>query len=256
MVDNDSRADTVSFNSNKINFLYLNVCGLKKRLLCPDFVGLIADHDICIFVETKLSDLDNLDVPVNYECVKKNRKKCKKASGGIAVLFKKELKSVIKFHDTKNEFILWFQLSKTFFQSVSDLLFGCVYIPPENSSYSSAESFNEIETDILYFSSKSISNIALIGDFNAKTGVLQDYIVPDQCIVDMFDIESDKEILEFMYDFENLRQYDIPLQRVTKCSCTPNSYGHKLLNLCKKTNIYIANSRVGEDKGVGEKTCL
>ena len=34
-----------------------------------------------------------------------------------------------------------------------------------------------------------------------------------------------------------------------------NNYGHKLLGLCKKTNIYIANSRVDDDKGVGSKTC-
>lgn len=30
-------------------------------------------------------------------------------------------------------------------------------------------------------------------------------------------------------------------------------YGHKLLSLCKKLNLYITNSRVGADKGVGDK---
>ena len=58
-----------------------------------------------------------------------------------------------------------------------------------------------------------------------------------------------------MYDFENLTRYNIPLIRSTQCACRPNNYGHKLLNLCKKLNIYIANSRVGDDKGVGYKTC-
>ena len=28
-----------------------------------------------------------------------------------------------------------------------------------------------------------------------------------------------------------------------------------MLNFCKKLNVYIANSRVGEDLGKGEKTC-
>jgi len=72
----------------------------------------------------------------------------------------------------------------------------------------------------------------------------------------MFDLDSDSDILEYMYDYQNLVQYNIPLQRVTKCVCKPNNYGHKLLNLCKKMNIHcIANSRVGDDNGIGEKTC-
>lgn len=96
----------------------------------------------------------------------------------------------------------------------------------------------------------------LIGDFNSKTGTLSDYIVPDDSIVNMFDLDSDSDILEYMYDYQNLVQYNIPLQRVTKCVCKPNNYGHKLLNLCKKNKyIYIANSRVGDDNGIGEKTC-
>lgn len=44
----------------------MNVCGLKKKLTYPDFNEIIQTHDICIFVETKLSDLDVLNVPTDY----------------------------------------------------------------------------------------------------------------------------------------------------------------------------------------------
>ncbi|CAG2184425.1 unnamed protein product [Mytilus edulis] len=58
-----------------------------------------------------------------------------------------------------------------------------------------------------------------------------------------------------MFDYENLPRNSIPLHRVTSCNCAPNNYGHKLLNVCKRNNMYIANSRVGNDKGIGKKTC-
>jgi hypothetical protein len=44
---------------------------------------------------------------------------------------------------------------------------GCIYIPPENSLYSSDECFNEIETELLDLLSNDCT-IALIGDFNIK----------------------------------------------------------------------------------------
>jgi hypothetical protein len=116
---------------NNIAFCFLNVCGLKKRLLCPEFIDIIKAHDICIFVETKLNELDVLHLPESYVYVVRNRKSCKRASGGIAVIYKKELNSMLKFNIKKDsQFVLWFQLSKTVLKLDSDLVFGCVYIPP------------------------------------------------------------------------------------------------------------------------------
>jgi hypothetical protein len=48
------------------------------------------------------------------------------------------------------------------------LLLRCVYSPPENSKFASKEGFSEIEDEILQLQS-NILNIALLGDFNAKT---------------------------------------------------------------------------------------
>lgn len=63
--------------------LYFYVCGLKSKLLNPDFVDLIRKHDILVFVETKLDELDVINLPDGYSYHCKNRKKCKKKSGGI-----------------------------------------------------------------------------------------------------------------------------------------------------------------------------
>jgi hypothetical protein len=48
-----------------------------------------------------------------------------------------------------SQFVLWFQLSKTVLKLDSDLVFGCVYIPPENSKYSSSDTFDEIENELI-----------------------------------------------------------------------------------------------------------
>ena len=61
-----------------LKFCYLNVCGLKSRLLCPDFINIIQQNDICVFTETKLTELDQLDLPLDYKIFVKNSKKLKK----------------------------------------------------------------------------------------------------------------------------------------------------------------------------------
>ena len=41
--------------------LSLNVCGLKSKLLVPEFCRMLQSYDVAIFCETKC---DNLDMPV------------------------------------------------------------------------------------------------------------------------------------------------------------------------------------------------
>jgi hypothetical protein len=47
---------------------------------------------------------------------------------------------------------------------------GCVYTLPENSLYSSINAFLDIENELVNFIEKNMK-YALVGDFNAKTGV-------------------------------------------------------------------------------------
>ncbi|CAG2213504.1 unnamed protein product [Mytilus edulis] len=61
--------------------------------------------------------------------------------------------------------------------------------------------------------------------------------------------------MHYFSDYNGLLTNNISMQRYSKCACRPNTYGHRLLELCKKMNIYIANSRIGNDKTVGKITC-
>jgi hypothetical protein len=44
----------------------LNVCGIKSKLLNPDFDLLIKSYDVLIFTETKTDEFDELKLPEEY----------------------------------------------------------------------------------------------------------------------------------------------------------------------------------------------
>ena len=70
----------------------MNVCGIKSKLLNPDFCELITKYDILVFTETKTDKFDILELPTGYDYFAKNRSKFSKKSGGIIVIFREVLK--------------------------------------------------------------------------------------------------------------------------------------------------------------------
>ena len=78
----------------------------------------------------------------------------------------------------------WLKISQVF---NNDLLLGCVYIPPENSLYSSIDAFLDIENELVNFIEKDMK-CALVGDFNAKTAVLEDFSEPDETFLNVIDV--------------------------------------------------------------------
>ena len=76
------------------------------------------------------------------------------------------------------------------------------------------------------------------GDFNGRTGCYCDFILYDQYIEAGLD--------------DSIRYKDIPT-RANRDNVT-DAYGRRLLELCKTTNLLIANGRLGLDKDVGDFT--
>ena len=69
-------------------------------------------------------------------------------------------------------------------------------------------------------------------------------------MLDIFDLDNDVDLLQFMYDYENLVKSGVSLSR--------NIYitiDLMLLDFCRKNNIYILSGRVGKDKLRGDCTC-
>ncbi|CAG2219045.1 unnamed protein product [Mytilus edulis] len=168
-------------------------------------------------------------------------------SGGLMVLYKEKLCDHIKFLSSDSNFVIWFEISSSYTKLDAEIVIGSVYIPPENTKYSSPDAFREIETDILKFSTKC-KYMCLNGDFNSRTSTDADFIPTDGN--DISDILNLPEIAENdTYKFEI---YNIPIARNNKDK-TKNNYGKLLLDLCKFTNMYIINGRIGENMA-GERT--
>ena len=140
---------------------------------------------------------------------------------GLAFLIRKSL----KYHFTESNLGLWLDVN---FNCV-DYSIGLYCIPCESSRHWDGNYFDEIQEDVLKFKNPS-RNISLMGDFNARTGNLGDCLLLDG---EVNNIES-------------------RANRDTKI----NSNGRLLVDLCKTTEIAILNGRIGEDKHIGEFTCV
>ncbi|VDI33760.1 Hypothetical predicted protein [Mytilus galloprovincialis] len=211
---------------------------------------LIKSYDICVFCESKTDDLDILNVPKGYEYFSKNRQKFDRKSGGIVVVFKNLLKSHLSFLSSDSEYVLWLKFN---LRHEPNFLLGCVYIPPENSRYSSVEAFDEVENELIFFQEENIHTI-LIGDFNARCGTGRDFIFPNDDLAQILNFDGADVIDNYFHSFQKLILYDIPLDRANEDTGRCNTFGSKLLSFCKNNNMFICNGRVGSDKGVGRVT--
>ncbi|KAK3084099.1 hypothetical protein FSP39_008163 [Pinctada imbricata] len=111
----------------------------------------------------------------------------------------------------------------------------------------------EIEREFLSFIGNN-DKYALIGDFNARTGNLSDYVELDDDIVEIINNGYDEDFREILFDYKNLIYSNIPLKRCSQDKGRPNSFGYKLIDFCTRCNLYIANGRIGQDRDVGKTT--
>ena len=125
-----------------------------------------------------------------------------------------------------------------------DIYICHTYIPPSSSkllTYRDFDFYEEIEKGIEHF--KNMGKTFIVGDLNSRTGQLSDILEFDKYL----DIEED-------FDDENIEYNKLlsPTQKV--CPVRKNedkvidSYGRKLINLCKTTDHAIANGRLCSDQ--------
>ena len=87
-----------------------------------------------------------------------------------------------------SENCIWFTF-KDYYDS--QYVFGAVNIPPDGSPYSSASIFDKLEQDFMIFCTDEITYTCLMGDFNARSGLLSDFItIGEDICVFALDFES------------------------------------------------------------------
>ena len=121
---------------------------------------------------------------------------------------------------------------------------GVVYISPEGSAWhatSNVDLHRLISQQIGLYHDKGFDCI-FVGDFNGRTGTLEDYT--------MHDNDSDHIPLPDSY---TLDPQNLPA-RVSD-DIVVNTYGHALLDICKASGVHIINGRYYGDRNKGLYTC-
>lgn len=227
------------------------MCGLLSKLNCPEFINYINNFDIIGLQETKLDDIDSVDVQ-GFEIFTSNRHNmARNRSGGIALLVKSELAKQIEILESDSKLILMFKIKNEDIHTFnnSEIICGIVYIPPIRSRYSHDDPFLELQLELDKYMGK---NMLLLGDFNSRVSNKADYIRLDDFI---YDINGNIETYEDNQTiFERFDTYGIPLDR----SCvdyTCNEYGTQLLEFCKNNDLFILNGRLNPDHSNCKPTC-
>ena len=104
---------------------------------------------------------------------------------------------------------------------------GAVYIPGYDSKFLDENDFDIISEDILTFREKFNIPIVLMGDCNSHTGNLGDGFISDSFSVTSR-VNKDQKI---------------------------DTYGRKLVTMCKDLNLKIVNGCFGSDSATGDFTC-
>ena len=194
------------------------------------FLNDIKDHHFTFLTETWSGKIDSIPgfTAISTCTAKPKSNSACRISGGISLLFKTKLQSMVTIERlTKNT--LWCRIDKSLLNSTKHLYLCGIYIPPIKSHYFDEDIFEKLE--ILQFSQKG--NMLLLGDFNARTSKLDDFI--------------SKEGNTFIKDITENSAH--PPKR-NNFDSSVNDHGKVLLQLCKNCNLRILNgTTLGDSLG-------
>ena len=223
----------------RLKMCTINVCGLKSKLMSPDFEDFIKEYDFICVTETKLDNYDNISLE-NYSIITNNRSHCKHKSGGVVFIYRAVYSQYVKVV-AKSKHALLVTISPNV--CGYSLLVVCTYIPPEGSAYSDEDSFLELEQIIC--DNRGDHEVCILGDFNARTSTIPDYNQPNETLSQISGLTDEvAHLLENGYD----------LDRYSKDQ-SRNNYGYRLIDMCKSLRVLILNGRLSNDKYVGKFTC-
>ena len=210
------------------------------------FLSFLKQFDICAFNETWSKSLDEFnDFLEGYICFNNNRKKRYskgRYSGGVCVFIRADLveKGFIKRVFNHLDNCVFLRLDGELLHLNNSVIFCFLYISPEGStSYNNINTNNGIELledSILEVITKYTNDeLVLAGDFNARCGLLQDYMENDD--------------VDYIFNDEN-SLYDIDYFKANRNSKDTicNQFGMTLIELCKTLGIHMLNGRIFNDK--------
>ena len=215
-----------------VSIAFLNVCGLENKLCVPEFIEHVQKYEFFACAETKCNFYDDKQiegyVPFANDFINENLS-CR--SGGVCLFVRETISNNCSVLKSKhNQYVLWI--------AIGQVLVGVVYVAPEGSKYSVVDLYEYLEQDITtHLIENELTSCFLIGDFNARTGLLSDVVeMPNELVNFCIDDESSEIIFENKYTCGPRLSSDKNV----------NKHGKKLLSLCKGHNMQIVNGRFGK----------
>ena len=199
------------------------------------------ENDIIAYVETWVKDsVMEIEGYTGLHFIRNNiNPRAKRGSGGISIFIKDYLKNAVSVIKHYKYCLVWLKITQN--DEIDPILIGIVYFPPEGSVYNcmNDDYFQILETDRIQFCEEY--NVFICGDINARTGQLGD--VPKE--VEGSEGQADKHNVLTEYFPAALCE-----ERRTQHEVNCNSYGKKLIDLCKSANMRILNGRTkGDSEG-------
>ena len=210
---------------------------LGNKLDDSEVFNTIKENDITCLLETHADSNSNLDVQ-GYETTSVNKTKiwcCHKHLGGITILVRDEIKKGVKMirsaalpHD-----VVWVKLDKIYFRQMCDIFIAFTYISPSNSTYSQRQDhdmFSLLESEVAMYLGKG--KVIITGDLNARTATDLDFIAND---------------IDCPIPLPGDYIPDTQLSKRSNPDLTNNSYGKRVIELCKASGLRILNGRTMGD---------
>ena len=236
----------LAINCWNIYGLFNNMEGNRyNKLHMPELANHISQYKLFGLIETHHGDQDISQLQIlGYKCFQVCRKKLNRGrrSGGIVVYVHDSISMGVKKVPTAGSESILIRLDKGFFSLSRDIVVAFSYCVPNGSSYQQRTQFEPFDDLELKLSSiRDTCDIISLGDLNARPGLKPDYI-PDEdnsCVPVVGQLCGT--------DTQTARPRG-SLDRLT------NSYGDRLIELCKSVPLRICNGRKLGDI-LGSYTC-
>ena len=209
------------------------------------------DYDIVCISETKLDEIDELNVHINgFTPIYRHQREYKNKSGGIATLIRDDIfEHCTEIKQSNAECIQWIKINKKLLGY--NLVIGNLYIPPVGTKYLSGDELDIVLEDMININAEYNCDFCVVGDCNVRTASLVDYVTLDPQISQEAGMDEESN---FFISEESLADKCIQTKRVNS-DHKSDKRGDELLTFCKITSILIVNGRVGRDKSVSQTTC-
>ena len=214
-----------------------NIQGIGSKLELESIQQVLSGFDIIFLFETmKLNSFQPNFKDYNYyHCQRAfQHPRARRPAGGIAVLIKNNLVKHVKIEKI-NEYVIWLKISQ---KSQPPIFIGGTYIPPSGSKFYLHTSHDDIFTNLRQDLAKFFQYsplVALCGDFNSRTGKLDDF--------DRYRNGKDADLFQTINNGTfngtgNSKWYTENRQSKDE---SHNNFGKELVNLCKSCNMRIMN---------------